>query len=649
MKKRFMTLDKKWKEILFSASGFGPNLLMVLMGAYFMDAVQPSALPEGSFKAISATGHIFVLVPFIFPFLWAIAKAFDGIVDVPLAHLTDSLKTKWGKRRPLILICFIPMVLAYACCWIPIAGTSLGGSVEVAQTINTIWIVFWAFVFFATYTLSLISFYGSISTVCYDDSQRLRVSSFKSFFDTISYCLVYALVPLILDGMQIHIDKFTLMLLPVMATMLIPLFLIKEGEKWEKKAIAEGYDIVPLAEEKPVSMKESIKLTFTNKPFLKWCVVNCCSFFGLQMFLVSMGSLIEGGMNLSGGQMAILNTCAFAPVPLMLYLFNKLRDRKGIRFAYQTCLISFAICILTFDIASCFVLGPENHLLKIIIGCIGGVIGSWAIGSFFMMPYMIPAQISSVEEKLTGKNHSAMYFAGQALTTSIIGAIASSIVWGNIKGIFIDHNFNITFADNFSQAALNLGFIQNIEQAMVDGKLADVVISNVFNLGTLLVPIFVSLFCVIGFIVSFKMPKHFSPKEVSHELGLDKEYEENKHLFPEENTKPYSDESIGVNIALFILSGGIFGFVWQYTIMNSIYSLSKYRFKVLHFILGALFFPYVGVTLFRLNKKLVKAAKEKGVKCVDLSVLHLILGLFGLNVISLIIMQRHLNKLHKVL
>ena len=29
------SLDKKWKELLFSMSGFGPNFLMVLMGAFF--------------------------------------------------------------------------------------------------------------------------------------------------------------------------------------------------------------------------------------------------------------------------------------------------------------------------------------------------------------------------------------------------------------------------------------------------------------------------------------------------------------------------------------------------------------------------------------------------------------------------------------
>jgi magnesium transporter len=66
------------------------------------------------------------------------------------------------------------------------------------------------------------------------------------------------------------------------------------------------------------------------------------------MFLVSMNALILGGMGLGSLEMAILNTCAFAPVPVMLYLFRKLSDKKGLRFAFQTCLLSFAVSISLF-------------------------------------------------------------------------------------------------------------------------------------------------------------------------------------------------------------------------------------------------------------------------------------------------------------
>ena len=623
MKKKYVTLDKKWKEILFAASGFGPNLLMILMGAFFTDAINPVALPDGSYQAISTACFI---LPAIFPTLWAVSKIFDGIVDIPLAALTDTLKTKWGKRRPPIAICFIPMVISYMFCWIPIFGEG-----DTHQLGNTIWIVSWALVFFSTYTMSLIAFYGSLSNVCSTDNQRLRVSSFKSFFDTITYCLVYALVPLLLDVMEIHIDKFAILLLTIMATMLIPLFMIKEGEKFEAKAIKEGYDITPLAEEEKVGIVESLKLTFTNKPFLRWCAVNCCSFFGLQMFLVAMNAMITGGMGMNGVEMAILNTCAFAPVPLMLYLFNKLKARKGLRFAYQTCLLSFAFCILTFVINNRIIMGDNNKTLQLIIGAIGGVVGSWAIGSFFMMPYLIPAQISSVEEKLSGKNHSAMYFAAQAFTTSIVSAVASGIVYENIKMYFINKKLEIVYAENALEAAIKMGTLE----------------SNVYNLGTLLVPVIVSVFCFVGFLLAFKMPKHYSAEEVSKEIGLEKEYNDNKDLFKQEKLTLYEEESILVNVALWVLSGSIFGFIWQYLVISSVDKFNKVKNKNLHFLIS-LFIPlYYGITAYKLNKKIVDKQRSLGYKVKDLSVLHLILGLLYLNVISLIIMQKQLNNLLK--
>ena len=628
---KFKTLNTKWKEILYAASGFGPNLLMVLMGGYFTDAINPAALNTDG-VSLQAIGTACYILPLIFPILWACAKAFDGIIDIPMAALTDSLKTRWGRRRPPIAVCFIPMVLSYAMCWIPIFGPE-----EKMQLWNTIWIVFWAIIFFATYTMCLIAYYGSLSNVCYDDNQRLRVSSFKSFFDTISYCVVYALVPLLLGALNLHIDKFTLYLLPLMATMLIPLFMIKEGEKWEEKAIKQGYDITPLAEEPRVGIIESIKLTVTNKPFMRWCLVNCCSFFGLQMFLVAMNAMIIGGMGLNSVQMAILNTCAFAPVPIMLYLFNKLKAKKGIRFAYQTCLLSFAICIFSFFVGSKYIMG-DNVTLKIIIGAVGGVVGSWAIGSFFMMPYMIPAQISSVEEKLTGKNHSAMFFAAQAFTTSVIGALASSIVYENLKNLFIARGAS---GIKFAKTTETLSAVQNAALKFgVDP-------SQVYNLGTLLVPFFVAAFCIAGFILAFKMPKNYSPKEVSDALGLQKEYQEHIDLFPSEEEPEIQDESLLVNITLWILSGSIFGIVWHYFLLKQINKFAEKKTKLIHWIISILFFPYYAVLAYRFNKEINIKAQKMNVDVKNLGVLHIILAILGLGIVSNIILQVQINKLAK--
>ena len=627
------SLNTKWKEFLFAFSGFGPNFLMVMMGAYFTDAINPSALVNaGEFQRF-AGGACYIL-PAVFPILYAISKAFDGIIDVPFAHITDTLSTKWGRRRPAILFCLIPMVISYALCWLPIGGVEGRG-------LNTAWIIIWSLVFFATYTMGMIAFYGSLSTICTDEPQRLRVSGYKAFFDTISYCIVYALVPVILSGAKIHIDKFAFICLPLMLTLAIPLFMIKEGEKY-------GYPENQGLQEEKVTIKESISLTFKNKVFLRWLLVNCCTFFGMQMFLISMNTLIMGGMKMNGFEMAILNTFAFAPVPIMLYLFNKLKAKKGIRFTYQTCLGAFSIAILAFFFGSTFVLGENHKMLQYIIGSVGGIVGSWAIGAFFMVPYHITAQISSVEEKLTHKNHSAMYFAGNALFTSIVSAISGSLVYENIKNLFISkENWKVVWA---------CGTVENgevIDAIDIAAKELGSDVSQVFNLGTLLVPFIVAICCVLGLVLAFKMPRDYTPELVAKELKaldptIDVSAIEKDESFA---VKEEKGEILFVQIGLFVLSGSIFGFVWLAYLLKSVKEyVSSFKSKIM-WLLCALV-PFASAFVMpRIFGQLQKQAKEKGIRLVGNKVIYAILGIIFpvmiVNVVALALMQKNINKLYK--
>ena len=571
-----VSLNKRWKEVLFAATGFGPNLLMVLMMAYFTDAVIPTGLKAD--VGFWSYGGTIIVSTIIFPILWTIGRVFDGVVDVPLAAFTDNLKNKTGKRWIAILIAVAPMVISFILCWIPVFGKS--GDLSLGQQIgNSIWIFFWSIVFFASYTLALITFYGALSDVCEDQTQRARVSAYKSVFDTISYALVYAAIPAIFKAVGLPIWQVALYGTPLMITILFPIFMQR---KVEGEVVATG------SEDKTVPIGTSIKLTLESKPFMKWTLVNCVAFFGLQMFLVAQNTLISGVMNLGAGWAAVLNTCAFAPVPLMLYLFNRLRKKFGVRPVFQSALLSFGLCIFSFCIGSQWFWG-DQLMPKLIIGAIGGVIGSWGIGAFFMMPYLIPTSIASVEEEVTGKNHSAMYFAIQALATSIVGAVASSLVYNYLK----------LWAENPGEA-------------------------TGWKFGVSMVPFIVAIACIAGFFFCFLMPKNYtarttyldikesaerrlpklekkrglyllkakeaeiaakdltdeSAKEVSlkyvEELNtkvakLDKEIAETKaiieykfdeaHSIGNEEDRVLEKNSIFANVALWVLSGGIFGIV----------------------------------------------------------------------------------------
>ena len=482
-----VSLDKRWKEVVFAAAGFGPNLLMVLMMAYFTDAVMPQGLgADITFWSytVSPSVPIIIVSTIVFPILWTIGRIFDGIVDVPLAHLTDTLRNKTGRRDISLIISFLPMVISFVLCWIPVFGRG-EGITQAAQIGNTIWIFFWSIVFFATYTLALITFYGSLSDVCENQTQRSRVSAYKSVFDTISYALVYAAIPAIFKAINTPIWKVALYMSPLMLTILIPIFLQRRQEK----------EAVESKEVENVPIGTSIALTLKSKPFMKWTAVNCVAFFGLQMFLVAQNALISGVMNLTAGYAAILNTCAFAPVPLMLWLFGKVRRKKGVRFAFQTCLITFGLAIFSFALGSQYIWG-DALMPKLIIGAVGGVIGSWGIGGFFMMPYLIPTVIASVEEEVTNKNHSAMYFAVQALFTSIVGAIASSLIYNYLK------------LWEVSSSAAPQG---------------------VWKAGVSIVPLVVAVACFAGFFLCFLMPKKYSAKVIYNDIKSSSE-KEIKHL-----------------------------------------------------------------------------------------------------------------------
>ncbi|MBR4378382.1 MAG: MFS transporter [Bacilli bacterium] len=470
-----VSLNKRWKEVLFAATGFGPNLLMVLMMAYFTDAVIPTGLKADI--GFWSYGGTIIVSTIIFPILWTIGRVFDGIVDVPLAAFTDNLKNKTGKRWVAILIAVAPMVISFILCWIPIFGKS--GDLSLGQQIgNSIWIFFWSIIFFASYTLALITFYGALSDVCEDQTQRARVSAYKSVFDTISYALVYAAIPAIFKAIGLPIWQVALYGTPLMVTILFPIFM--------QKKVPAG-ETVTFNEEKAVPIGVSIKLTLESKPFMKWTLVNCVAFFGLQMFLVAQNTLISGVMNLGAGWAAVLNTCAFAPVPLMLYLFNRLRKKVGVRPVFQSALLSFGICIFSFCLGSQWFWG-DQLMPKLIIGAIGGIIGSWGIGAFFMMPYLIPTSIASVEEEVTGKNHSAMYFAIQALATSIVGAIASSLVYNYLK------LWQTPTGETMYDEIL--------------GKNVDVFWKN----GVSMVPFIVFVACILGFFFCFLMPKNYTAR-----------------------------------------------------------------------------------------------------------------------------------------
>ena len=442
----------------YALAGFGPNLMNTIITIYLVDALQKTGFVENSAQWTFADKTIIAVG--LFSILKFFAQCMDGIIDVPFAAMTDNLKTRWGKRRPAILIGYLPMVISYFLFCFPV-------SYQENSVLNSVYYGFLMFVFFGAYTLSMVTYYGTYAEVTENESDRYYLSSWKAFIDTVQYAGAYALIPLFV-GMGINIKSIALLCGPFALTMMVALLMLKERSTLPADMAKYVEETGDTAAEKEVPLMESLRMTTRNKDFMAWLTMLGAFFFGLQMFLSGQNVLASGPMGLNGWQIAVINSAAFAPVPLTLIIYRKIMRKKGFRIAFQGALVMFALSMLTFSVA--YINWIPSQFVRLMIGITAATFGSYAIGAFLAAPYLVPAQLAAAEAEVTGVSHPSMYFAVQGLVTAVVGAFSTGLVWPNLR--------NITPGGN-----------------------------EVF--GAHLMPYIAALGCVLAFFIAAKLPKMF--------------------------------------------------------------------------------------------------------------------------------------------
>ena len=400
-------LNRKWQMLLYACSGFGVNLLNLMVGTYLCSALLVGGFQGKAIQLQTYTGNDLVVAA-----LWAtfvlIAKIIDGVIDIPMASFTDRLQTRFGRRCPALIIGLIPMVAAYLLFLVipKSSGVSL---------LNTVYYGVVLCIFYSFYTLTMVTYYATFTEIVETDMERTFMSNVKSVCDVIYFVLGYVVVRAMLNGLNVRL--VALIVLPLVLTMLIPLFMIKESSTKGTRILANGT--------RTVNLIESIKYTFKNRAFILWMIVIFFMNFGVNLFL--------GGINeyfsFTGLNMIFIMGCSFAPVPFTLILYNHIIKKKGFGFAFRYVLLTYAagmICMF-------FVGLMQSSAMKTALSIVSGIICSFAVGALFAVAYSVPSQLAAEEEKETGVSHSAMYFAIQGVFSGIATGLAQGVVLVALK------------------------------------------------------------------------------------------------------------------------------------------------------------------------------------------------------------------------
>ena len=394
---------KKSKLILYACSGLGVNMLNIIVGSYLC-----SALLVGGFEK-NVEQWTFLNKDLVIAGLWStlvlIAKIIDGLIDIPFSHFTDNLRTKWGRRKPSLVIGFVPMILAYLLFLIPLN--------DHASILNTIWFAGLLFIFYGAYTLTMITFYATFSEIAQNEQEISLLSNAKSVCDVVYFSLGFALVPAFVS-MGLNIRIVALIFLPLSLTMLIPMFLLTEKKLPDAPKLPRG---------QRVTVAKSFGFVLKDKPFILWLGVLAVMNMGLQLFL----SGINEFFSTAGLNMTFIMASCFVPVPLTILLYNKVVKKRGLGFGYRYILVVFSIGMALMYFCPML---PQKLMFPYAILC--ALIVSVSIGAFFSVTYSVPSFRAALRRK-ENESSSSMYFAIQGLFEAVSAGIASGWILVGMK------------------------------------------------------------------------------------------------------------------------------------------------------------------------------------------------------------------------
>lgn len=401
-------ITSRKKLLLYGCSGMGVNMLNLIVGSYLC-----SALLTGGFED-HVESWTYLNRDLVIAAVWSVlilaAKIIDGVIDLPLASFTDRLRTRWGRRRPSLVLGFVPMVIAYVLFLFPLTkGESLA---------NTIWFGALLCIFYGFYTLTMLTFYATFSEVTASEQDTVFLSNVKSVCDVIYFIFGYALVPLFVS-MGVNIRYVALIFLPLSLTMMIPLLLLKEKPTNTPDAALEV---------RTLKLTESLRCSFKNRAFIFWMLTAAVVNIGLQLFLGGINELFSS----TGLNMTVVMASAFAPVPLTIIVYNRIVRHRGFGFAYRYILSVFAIGMAVMFLCN-RASGAMTELHLTLVAVLGGIFVSFAIGAFFSVTYTVPSHLAQRELEQSGASVASMYFAVQGLFEGVAAGIATGPILVTLK------------------------------------------------------------------------------------------------------------------------------------------------------------------------------------------------------------------------
>jgi GPH family glycoside/pentoside/hexuronide:cation symporter len=384
-----------WQKALYSTGSIGLNIISLSVSSWLLYFYVP---PSDRTDLIAyAPAGLVGLVLFI-------AGVWDGIIDPFLGHWSDSLKSRWGRRRPFLMFGTPVMAVTMILLWTP--------PVREESVVNAIYLLAVSALYYTAFSAVGMPYDGTLPEMAPDTHERVKLSTWKMNFGIIGFVGGSLTVPMLWENMG-PLGMGIAVAIIGMVSMYLVLVVLREPEYAKHQ--------------EPMPAWEAFKATFTNKQFLVFFLATLLIHISYAIVLAISPYFVtqvvggqEGDVTIFQGLLVLLMViCA----PFWIWVRTKFRDKW---------VVTAAMALLGVTLALNFVVGPSTAagegLAAFMPGLLIFPLTALPMSGYLIMAYAMMGNVVDYDEMLTGRRREAIYYGNFSLATNAGSAVAAALL-----------------------------------------------------------------------------------------------------------------------------------------------------------------------------------------------------------------------------
>jgi GPH family glycoside/pentoside/hexuronide:cation symporter len=328
-----------------------------------------------------------------------IGRSCDYVNDPLVGHLSDRVRSRWGRRRPFLLFGFIPYAITFALLWWkPPLGSQLGLAIYYAV----------AYALYDTAaTFAYMPYYALTPELTLDYDERTSLTSYRATFSIVGSLVAFIAAPILAgDTVPDNAGRFLLMGALFGLVSALPLLLVFFNTR----------ERAEFQQQSQPSLKESLQAALRNRPFLFTVGVYLLTWMTVDIIMEMILFFLKYRMGMADTESYLILGTIFVVALLALPLWVWTSHHWDKRRAYAAGIAFWAAVQIVL-----VVVDPTWGLpALLVLAALAGI----GVGAAHVLPWAMIPDAVEYDEVATGQRHEGMFYSLVSLMQKVASSIA---------------------------------------------------------------------------------------------------------------------------------------------------------------------------------------------------------------------------------